>query len=280
MTTPLLDPGFATAMAAEIRAAIRHETGLTASAGASYNKLLAKLASDQRKPDGLFVLTPRIGPGFVEALTVGKFLGIGPVTAARMQALGIHTGFDLHRQSRAFLAEHLGNSGDYLYSLARGVDDRPVQADQVRKSVSAETTFERDLLGWDEVAPVFAKVSDACSRGGHAARTVTVKLKYADFQQVTRNRSQAGPIATQPTLKRISPVLLRRLFPPPLGVRLLGAILSSLEAVRRNGPAQLGLAGAWAWVAGPSDTRSQSQLSDDASRGAVLSHRLFSHQHE
>ncbi len=224
VTTPLLDRGSATAIAAEIRAAIRQETGLTASAGVSYNKLLAKLASDHRKPDGLFVITPRMGPAFVQALPVGKFHGIGPVTAARMQALGIHTGLDLRQQSRAFLAEHFGKSGDYLYGV---------------------TTFERDLLGWDEVAPalapVFAKVWDACSRGGHAGRTVTVKLKYADFQQVTRSRSQAGPIATRPMLERISLDLLRPLFPPPRGVRLLGVTLSSLEAKGCIGPAQLAL---------------------------------------
>jgi len=162
-----------------------------------------------------------------------------------MQALGIHTGLDLRQRSRAVLAEHFGKSGDYLYGVARGVDDRPVQADRVRKSVGTETTFERDLLGWDEVAPalapVFAKVWDVCSSSGHAGRTVTVKLKYADFQQITRSRSQAGPIATQPTLERISLDLLRSLFPPPRGVRLLGVTLSSLEAKGHTGPAQLAL---------------------------------------
>jgi len=133
LTAPLLDRGSATSIAAEIRAAIRDETGLTASAGVSYNKFLAKLASDYRKPDGLFVITPRMGPGFVEGLPVGKFHGIGPKTAARMNALGIHTGLDLRAQSRAFLAEHFGKAGDYLHGVARGVDDRPVEADRVRK---------------------------------------------------------------------------------------------------------------------------------------------------
>jgi len=245
VTTPLLDRGSATAIAAEIRATIQQENGLTASAGVSYNKFLAKLASDHRKPDGLFVITPRMGPAFVEALPVGKFHGIGPVTAGRMQALGIHTGLDLRQRSRAVLAEHFGKSGDYLFGVARGVDDRPVQADRVRKSVGTETTFKRDLLGWDEVAPalapVFAKVWNACSGSGHAGRTVTVKLKYADFQQITRSRSQAGPIATQPTLERISLDLLRPLFPPPRGVRLLGVTLSNLEAKECTGPAQLAL---------------------------------------
>ena len=245
VTRPLLDRGSATAIAAEIRAAIRAETGLTASAGVSYNKFLAKLASDHRKPDGLFVITPRMGPAFVEALPVGKFHGIGPKTAARMTALGIHTGLDLRAQSRAFLAEHFGKAGDYLYGVARGVDHRPVEAGRVRKSVGAETTFERDLLRWEEVAPalelVFGQVWAACTRGGHIGRTVTVKVRYADFHQVTRSRSGAAP-ATQAALEQVSLDLLRPLFPPRLGVRLLGVTLSNLDAGPGQDAAQLALA--------------------------------------
>src|SRR6516164_1820825 len=115
VTAPLVDRGSATAIAEEIRAAIRQETGLTASAGVSYNKFLAKLASDYRKPDGLFVITPSMGPPFVEELPVGKFHGIGPVTAAKMNRLGIHTGLDLKRQTREFLTAHFGMVGDYFY---------------------------------------------------------------------------------------------------------------------------------------------------------------------
>jgi DNA polymerase-4 len=234
VTEPILDRGSATANAGEIRAAIQAETGLTASAGVSYNKFLAKLASDHRKPDGLFVITPKMGPSFVEALRVGKFHGVGPVTAARMNALGIHTGLDLRQQSLAFLARHFGKSADYYYGVARGVDDRPVEADRLRKSVGAETTFERDLTHWEEVAPalgsVFAKVWSACMRGGHAGRTATVKVKYADFQQITRRRSFADPIASQSDLERVSLDLLRPCFPPPRSVRLLGVTLSSLVA--------------------------------------------------
>ena len=233
VTHPLLDLGSATAIAAEIRAAIRDEVGLTASAGVSYNKFLAKLASDHRKPDGLFVITPRMGPGFVEALPIGKFHGIGPKTAARMNALGIRTGLDLRGQSRAFLTEHFGKAGDYLYGVARGVDERPVQADRVRKSVGAERTFERDILRWEEVEPalrpVFAQVWAACARGGHQGRTVTVKVKHADFQQVTRSRSGTDPVPTQARLEQVSLDLLRPLFPPRLGVRLLGVTLSNLD---------------------------------------------------
>ena len=245
VTHPLLDRGSATAIAREIRAAICAETGLTASAGVSHNKFLAKLASDHRKPDGLFVITPRMGPAFVEALPVGKFHGIGPKTAARMTALGIHTGLDLRAQALAFLTEHFGKAGDYLYGVARGVDDRPVQADRVRKSVGAERTFERDVLRWEEVepalAPVFAQVWAACSRGGHSGRTVTVKVKYADFQQVMRSRSGAEPVPTQARLEQVSLDLLRPLFPPRLGVRLLGVTLSNLDDEPYRGVSQLAL---------------------------------------
>jgi DNA polymerase-4 len=245
VTVPLLDPGSATAIAEDIRTAIRAETGLTASAGVSYNKFLAKLASDHHKPDGLFVITPKMGPAFVEDLPVGKFHGVGPVTAARMNALGIHTGLDLRRQSRTFLVEHFGKAADYYYGVARGQDDRPVEADRVRKSVGAETTFERDLTQWEQVGPaldaVFAKVWEACVRGGHAGRTVTVKVKHADFRQITRSRSCADPIGSQAELERISLELLRPCFPPPRGVRLLGVTISNLGAGEDRGQAQLAL---------------------------------------
>jgi DNA polymerase-4 len=245
VSNPLIDLGSATAIAAEIRAAIRAETGLTASAGVSYNKFLAKLASDYCKPDGLFVITPKMGPAFVENLPVGKFHGVGPVTAAKMNALGIHTGLDLRRQPQVFLAEHFGKAADYYYGVARGYDERPVEADQVRKSVGAETTFVRDLTRWDEVSPalepLFVKVWTACERGGHAGRTVTAKVKYADFQQVTRSRSSWEPIGSQGELERISLELLRPCFPPPRGIRLLGVTLSNLAAREGRSQAQLAL---------------------------------------
>jgi DNA polymerase-4 len=245
VTTPLIDPGSATAIAEQIRAAIRDETSLTASAGVSYNKFLAKLASDHRKPDGLFVITPKMGPTFVEDLPVGKFHGVGPVTAARMNALGIHTGLDLRRQSREFLAEHFGKSADYYYGVARGQDDRPVEADRIRKSLGAETTFAQDLTRWDQVPPVIeplcTKVWAACTKGGHAGRTVTVKVKHADFQQITRSRSGADPIRSQRELQQITLDLLRPCFPPPRGVRLLGVTVSSFDAISKPALAQLAL---------------------------------------
>ena len=201
VTAPLVDRGSATAIAEEIRAAIRLETGLTASAGVSYNKFLAKLASDYRKPDGLFVITRSMGQAFVAELAVSKFHGVGPVTAAKMNKLGIHTGLDLRQQTREFLAAHFGKAGEYFYRLARAEDDRSVVADQPRKSLGAETTFARDLLTWEEVAPalepVFSQLWAAYSRHGLTARTVTVKIKYANFRQITRTRSCTEAITSR-----------------------------------------------------------------------------------
>jgi DNA polymerase-4 len=131
----------ATQIAVDIRAKIRRETNLTASAGVSYNKFLAKLASGHRKPDGLFVITPKMGPAFVENLPVAKFHGVGPATTAKMHRLGIETGLDLRAQTLPFLQQHFGKSGPYYYWIARGVDERPVHAGRVRKSVGAENTF-------------------------------------------------------------------------------------------------------------------------------------------
>lgn len=244
VTVALVDRGSATAIAEEIRTAIRAETGLTASAGVSYNKFLAKLASDHRKPDGLFVITPKMGPAFVEDLPVGKFHGVGPATAARMNALGIQTGMDLRRQTLAFLSAHFGKAGSYYYGVARGQDDRPVEADRVRKSLGAETTFERDITRWEEVVPVVeslaAKVWAACG-GGYSGRTVTVKVKYADFHQITRSRSCLAPIGSRGELEAIGLELLKPHFPAALGVRLLGVTIANPDTAEPKGRAQLAL---------------------------------------
>jgi len=246
VTIPLLDRGSATAIARELKAVIRAETGLTASAGVSCNKFLAKLASDHHKPDGLFVITPKMGPAFVEDLPVGKFHGVGPVTAAKMNALGIYTGLDLRRQTRAFLAEHFGKIGEFYYSIARAEDDRPVNPDRTPKSIGAETTFERDLRHWDEVGPallpVLASLWEAYTKSGQAGHTVTVKVKFADFQQITRSRSLTEPIASRDALDATSFDLLRPHFPPRVPVRLLGVTISNFDSLPRDGRAQLLLA--------------------------------------
>lgn len=223
----------ATATADEIRARILEETGLTASAGISYNKFLAKLASDQRKPNGQFVVPPGRGEAFVQDLPVKRFHGVGPVTAEKMTRLGIETGADLRRQSPAFLQHHFGKSGAWYYAIARGEDHRPVNPDRERKSSGSETTFARDLV---EPAAIEAGVEEMadevwawCEKAGSLGRTVTVKVKWADFQQSTRSRSFAEPVASKARLREISRLLIRSLYPPAKGIRLVGVTISNLE---------------------------------------------------
>jgi DNA polymerase-4 len=162
-------------IALAIRAKIKAETDLNASAGISYNKFLAKLASDYRKPNGQYVITPATGPGFVETLPVGKFHGIGPATNAKMQALGIFTGLDLRDQALAFLETNFGKAGAYYYSISRGIDERPVRANRIRKSVGAENTFASDLTEFEpmvaELRPLIDKVWRHCETTGTRGRS-------------------------------------------------------------------------------------------------------------
>ena len=238
--------GSATEIAEEIRARIRTETNLTASAGVSYNKFLAKLASDHRKPDGMFVIPPKMGPTFVETLPVRKFHGVGPATAAKMNGLGIKTGLDLKMRSLPYMQQQFGKSGSYYYWIARGVDERPVRADRIRKSVGAENTFESDLFTIEAargaLQPIVDKTWRHCESAGTLGRTVTLKVKYADFHQVTRSRTDAVPVATRAQLERESLELLERLFPVVKGIRLLGVTLSALGEEQSNERRQLSLA--------------------------------------
>lgn len=231
----------ATQIAEEIRARIKAETQLTASAGVSYNKFLAKLASDQNKPDGLFVITPKMGPGFVEALAVGRFHGIGPATSTKMNQLGIMTGRDLRAQTLPFLQQHFGKSGTHYYWISRGVDHRQVRPDRIRKSVGAENTFSEDVFTSGEaeieLQPIVDKVWRYCEKHDIRGRTITLKVKYADFQQITRSRTLSQPVASHDDLAQISTELLESLFPVPKGIRLLGVTLSSLGEESEPPPA-------------------------------------------
>jgi DNA polymerase-4 len=235
----------ATEIAEAIRAKIRAETGLTASAGVSYNKFLAKLASDYRKPDGIFVITPKMGPAFVETLQVGKFHGVGPATTAKMNRLGIETGLDLRAQTLAFLERHFGKSGPYYYWIARGVDERPVRADRIRKSIGAENTFFDDLFSFeaarDALLPIIAKVWRHCEATRIRGRTVTLKVKYADFHQITRGHTSAAPVTTQAEFEQVSFALLGPVFPVQKGIRLLGVTMSSLGESQVKAEGQLNL---------------------------------------
>ncbi|CAN5489358.1 DNA polymerase IV [soil metagenome] len=237
----------ATDTARMIRARILEVTGLTASAGISYNKFLAKLASDQRKPNGQFVVAPGKGEAFVQTLPIGRFHGVGAVTEAKMKRLGVHTGEDLHRQSLAFLQQHFGKSGAWYHAIARGEDHRPVNANRTRKSSGSETTFEADLTDpaaiEAEVVALADKVWSWCETAQAFGRTVTVKIKYADFQQATRSRSADAAVIDREHLRRLGRELIGSVLPAPKGVRLVGVTVSNFEGVRAHRSAQPALIG-------------------------------------
>ena len=230
----------AVATAAEIRQRILETIGLTASAGISHNKFLAKLASDYRKPNGQFVIPPNKGAEFVGDLAVGKFHGIGPVTAAKMSRLGIRTGADLRSKSLEFLTTHFGKSGPWYYAISRGEDDRPVRPDRERKSSGSETTFAEDLTEASAIErEVIAQADEVwawCLKANAFGRTVTVKIKYADFQQATRSRSLPTPVASRSVLHEVSIGLIRSVLPAQKGIRLVGVSVSNFK---RSDSAQL-----------------------------------------
>nr|WP_323009808.1 DNA polymerase IV [Paracoccus sp. (in: a-proteobacteria)] len=222
----------ATEVAQMIRNRIKEVTGLNASAGISYCKFLAKMASDLNKPNGQAVITPARGPQFVAELPVKKFHGVGPATAAKMECLGILTGADLRAKSAEFLREHFGKSGGWYYRVSRGIDNRPVEPNRERKSIGAEDTFDEDIFMLDiaraEIAALSAKVWRSCEANGLSGRTVTLKVKYADFQQITRSRTAELAIQNGKDLESVASQLLTALFPTEKGIRLLGVTLSSL----------------------------------------------------
>jgi DNA polymerase-4 len=229
--------------AKEIRARIYEETKLTASAGISCNKFLAKLASDYRKPNDQFAIVPDQAEAFVATLPVAKFHGVGPKTMVKMRALGIETGADLRRQTLEFLQRNFGKAGSWYYEIARGQDDRPVQADRERKSSGSETTFSEDLIDPVQIeAGVIAMADDvwaSCEKANARGRTVTVKIKWADFQISTRSRSTEMTIETREKLHQLTLELIRSVFPPPKGVRLVGVTLSNFRPQTPNEAAEL-----------------------------------------
>ena len=223
----------ATEIAEEIKIKIKEHTGLTASAGVSYNKFLAKLASDYNKPDGLFVIKPNQGEKFVEVLDVYRFHGIGKVTADKMNKMEIFTGMDLRQKDVAFLRKHFGKAGGYYYDIARAIDNRPVNPDRIRKSVGSENTFDKDLETRIELeAGLLSLIEDVwryCERTKGYGRTVNLKVKYLDFQLITRSKTALSPIMDKAFFEKISFDLLEQIQPLEKGVRLLGISLSNLE---------------------------------------------------
>jgi DNA polymerase-4 len=237
--------GTAKAIAEEIRARIKAETGLTASAGVSYCKFIAKLASDQNKPDGLCVIPPHKGAAFVAALPVKRFHGVGPVTAAKMERLGIRLGADLAAWSQPELEAHFGSAGRWYWRIARGIDEREVKPDRPYKSVSAERTFDSDLRDPAVLTAELERVAgyawQRIERAEVRGRTVTLKVKYADFTTITRSQSFTGFVADEAAFRAAGRALLDKLVPVAKGIRLLGLGLHSLHEGDEPAPEQLGL---------------------------------------
>ena len=232
VTEDLRGIGSAVRIAELIRARIKRETGLTASAGVSYNKFLAKLASDQHKPDGLCVIRPGEGAAFVAGLPVRRFFGIGPRGAEKMTGLGIETGADLALCDIVFLRRHFGSQADYLYRAARGIDLRRVKANRPHKSVGTERTLDKDISSGSALREVLARIIELTwqriEKSNSHGRTVTLKLKHGDFSQLTRSRSLPHAVASQAELAAVSYALLDEVLPLAQPVRLVGLTLSAL----------------------------------------------------
>lgn len=225
--------GSATIIAEEIRREIKKRTGLTASAGISVNKFLAKIASDIMKPDGLYVIPPGDAEKFIENLAIEKFYGIGKVTSGKMHKLGIHNGYDLKKCDLPFLIRNFGKAGKFYYDIARGIDGRPVEPESERKSTGTEITYEKDLTTNFEIIAELYKVEKELMRRleheGTTGRTVTVKVKFSDFRQITRSKTLQKYIRDFDTLHSVVTSIRKSLTLEGEKIRLLGVSVSNLE---------------------------------------------------
>lgn len=233
VTEDKLGIGSATRIAELIRQEIRAKTKLTASAGISYNKFLAKIASDQNKPDGMCVIRPGQGADFVAGLPIRRFHGVGPKAEEKMKRLGIETGADLATKDIAFLKANFGSFADYLYRAARGIDLRPVRAHRVRKSVGGERTFSEDISSGSLLRETLENTIDyvweSIERTKARGRTVTLKVKFNDFKNMTRSKSVTHWIETKDEWAQLSRELLEEALPLPMPIRLMGLTLSNLD---------------------------------------------------
>lgn len=224
--------GSATRIAQAIKSEILAVTALYASAGVSYNKFLAKIASDMDKPNGLYVIKPEQGLSFVTDLAIGKFHGVGPATETKMKKLGIETGGDLRQKTLLELVDSFGKSGQYYYNISRAIDERAVRSTRVRKSFGKETTFAEDILSVETLTAklngLAERVLNGLEKQELQAKTLTVKVKYANFQQVTRALTIEHTLDMS-ALKQLIPQLLARTEAGKKPVRLVGVSLSSLD---------------------------------------------------
>ena len=233
VTTNKKDLEYATEIAKEIKQKIKEKTGLTASAGVSYNKFLAKIASDLNKPDGIAIITPDQAIAFIETLPVRKFFGVGKVTEKKMNGLGIFTGADLKRWDREDLQKEFGKAGPYYYDIVRGVDDRPVESEWERKSVGREETFAEDILDVEKIHFELEKLVEdtvhTLNNLKKRGRTVTLKVRYSNFKTITRSMSLDASTNDKKQIMDIVDLLLPKTEIGSRKVRLVGVSLSNLE---------------------------------------------------
>lgn len=231
VTTDKQGIGSAIEIAQAIRQAIKDELQLTASAGVSVNKFVAKVASDMNKPDGLTFIGPSSVAAFVEALPVGKFYGVGKATESRMKTLGMYTGADIRKRTEEELVRHFGKAGHFYYRIVRGIDDREVRPHREIKSLGAEDTFPYDLTTMEEMREELEKITkilvERLARKSLKGRTITLKVKYSDFRQITRNRSFPHPVADAATIQETAVQLLVATGIEEVRIRLLGISLSN-----------------------------------------------------
>jgi DNA polymerase-4 len=218
-------------IARQIRAAIRDELNLTASAGVSSSKFVAKIASDMNKPDGLTFISPDKIEEFMERLPVEKFYGVGKVTADKMKKLGLHKGIDLKQLTENELVSLFGKSGHFYYRIVRGIDNREIRPNREHKSLGAEDTFMEDLTEFKEMKAELEKIAETVStrleKYSLKGRTLTLKIKYHNFRQITRNHSFRHPVCDKETLLRTACDLLLKTDPENYKIRLLGITLSN-----------------------------------------------------
>lgn len=245
VTQNKMDQPIATELAKRIKEDIKKATQLSCSAGVSYCKFLAKIASDMNKPDGLTVIKPQQAEAFIEALAVKKIFGVGKVTAEKMKSMNIHTGADLKKLSKVDLVNRFGKMGHYFYDIARGIDNREVRADHIRKSVGVERTLEKNLESYDELKPILDKVLKEfigrLSRSGKYGRTITLKMKSGDFRTITRSISRPYIIKAETEIKELSEKLLRDNVDDLDSIRLIGLSASNLEEKETNSTKQLNI---------------------------------------
>ena len=232
-----------TVVAEEIRQHIFQETQLTASAGVSYCKFLAKIASDINKPNGLKVITPSDAIAFLETLAINDFYGVGKVTAKRMNEMNVFTGADLKKLSEIQLSKHFGKAGRFYYNIVRGIDKRPVNPNRIRKSISSESTFNTDIdqleLLQEKILPLIEDVFTSIQKSGNYGRTITLKIKNSNFQTITRSKTFGSDVKDAAIFKTVVLQLLGDNYLQAGKIRLLGVAVSNLMSERDDKGIQL-----------------------------------------